>query len=84
MRLSIYPQQFHIQHRAVFIIFIMFYINIPSTYLSFNCKLAPFYYLLPILSPPPTHYASGDHKSDLFVYGFVCLFLKYNWRTTLC
>ena len=32
--------------------------------------------------PPPL--ASDHHKCDLFSYEFVCLFLKYNWTTTLC
>ena len=52
-----------------------------SSYLSYGWKFVPFDCLHPVPSPSPSPY--GDYKSDLFFYEFVCLFLNYNWPTTL-
>ena len=43
---------------------------IPSTYFSYNCKFVPFDCLH---FPFPLYLASGNHKSDLFFFEFVCL-----------
>ena len=61
---------FHIKHTAVLIIFItlcitslvLIYLIIGSLYLLIAFVQFP-------LSPPP---GSGNHKSDLFFYEFVC------------
>lgn len=59
---------------------IMQYFN--STYLSSNWKVVPFNHFQLITSPLPP--ASGNHKNDLVLHDFVCLFaLKYNWPATL-
>ena len=48
---------------------------IPRTYLAYNWKFVPFDSFIQFPLPAPT---SGNHKSDLFFYEFVCLFLKYS------
>ena len=53
-----------------------------SNYLSYNWKFGPFDCFLPIPCPPTPTF--GNHKSDLFYFFSVCLFLKYHWPTTLC
>ena len=47
---------------------------IPSTFylMTWNVSSA---YLHSIPSPTPT---AGNHKSDLFFYEFICLFVKYS------
>ena len=55
-------------------IFIMLYIIYPVLVLSCNYKFVPFDFVHPIPLPP----ASGNHKSDLFFYDFICLVSKCN------
>ena len=54
---------FHMQHRAVFINHVAHYI--PSTYLSYNWKFVPFDHLQNSLSPTRIY---GKHKFYLFFY----------------
>ena len=72
--------KFHVQPRAVLIIYILWYIT--SLVFSYNWKFVPFGYLhpiLPLVLPTPLLLLV---TTNLISFS-VSLFLKYNWPTTL-
>ena len=82
--LSIYPlNNFHIQHTAVLIIFIMLYITfVRLTLLIIGCLtiLTAFIQLHPQLLPQPLLLLT----TNLISFSVRFRFLKYNWPTILC